>query len=122
MIAVASCRYCTFPPDDAWAASDGAIAVPPETSITPGHVTIVPRRHVPGFYDLDVQEQRAVWDLVGSVKAEMAKSMGIASVQLGFEDSPPGIDGHAVVHLVPVRAGRVPNLPGGIEWVADGVG
>jgi len=97
--------------------SDDAIAIPPAVPIARGHVTIVPRRHVQRFYGLDVQEQNAVWSLVGSVKAEIVRTLRISKFRVGFADDEPS--GHALVHIVPIGLGDSPHLPGGIEWVKD---
>ena len=93
--------------------------MPPATPFAPGHVTVAPRRHVPCFYDLDVQEQRALWNLVGSIKAEIERSLRISTFRVGFEDAEPGTPGHAMVHVVPVAPGQSIDLPHGIEWIRD---
>jgi diadenosine tetraphosphate (Ap4A) HIT family hydrolase len=116
---VSPCPYCDVSPDDAWAITEHAVAVPPAAPLTAGHVIVAPRRHVAGFYDLDVQEQRAVWDLVGAVLKQITESLKVDTVRIGFADAEPDGDGHACVHVVPnVPGGRL-ELPGGIEWVAD---
>ena len=93
--------------------------MPPPSSFAPGHVTIAPRRHVPCFYDLDVQEQRAVWNLVGSIKGEIERSLRITNFRVGFADAEPGTQGHAMVHVVPVAPGVILDLPHGIEWISE---
>ena len=115
------CPFCAHSPENTWAVSDDAIALRPAAPIVTGHITVAPRRHVGSFYDLDVQEQRAVWNLVGSVKAEIARSLGIATFRVGFADAERGTDGHAVVHVVPNASGEFLQLPESIEWVADGL-
>jgi len=94
----------------------------PTTPIVTGHITVAPRRHVGSFYDLDVQEQRAVWNLVGSIKADIARSLEITTFRVGFADAEPGTDGHAVVHVVPNASGASLKLPESIEWVTDDLG
>jgi diadenosine tetraphosphate (Ap4A) HIT family hydrolase len=76
---------------------------------------VVPRRHVPRFYDLDVEEQRRVWDMVTEVQRRVIAALRVDAVDIGFADSPDA-DGHMVVHVVP-RSGATQGLPAGIEWV-----
>ena len=56
---VRTCLFCSTSPDDAWVTSEYGIAVPAAQPLTPGHVVVAPRRHVAGFYDLDVEEHHA---------------------------------------------------------------
>src|SRR5216683_1057376 len=95
------CSYCHLSPDDAWARTERAIAVPPAEPLTSGHVVVASKRHVPSFYDLDVQEQRAVWDLVQAIRDEILRALSVDTVHIGFADAEPGGNGHAVVHVVP---------------------
>ena len=81
------CPYCDIAPDDAWAVSEHAIAVPPGQPLTAGHVVVAPRRHVAAFYDLDVQEQRAVWDLVIAAREQITASLKVETVHIGFADA-----------------------------------
>jgi diadenosine tetraphosphate (Ap4A) HIT family hydrolase len=60
MVTQAKLLFCSTSPDDAWVTSEYGIAVPPAQPLTPGHVVVAPRRHVAGFYDLDVEEQRGL--------------------------------------------------------------
>ena len=113
------CPYCDVSPDDAWAITEHAVAVPPGAPLTAGHVIVAPRRHVAFFYDLDVQEQRAVWDLVGVVRKRITESLKVGTVHIGFADAELEEDGHACVHVVPNVPGEHLELPGGIEWVVD---
>ena len=84
--------------------------------LTPGHVVVAPRRHVACFYDLDVEEQHGLWDLVSEVRRHVTAAQHVESVAIGFEDGEED-QGHTRVHVVPRRPGVA--LPHGIEWVAE---
>ncbi len=76
---------------------------------------VIPRRHVPAFYDLDVSEQRAIWEIVTMLRQRISAAIPATGFHAGFRDVPP--DGHVEVHLVPhMSAGRL-VLPAEIEWV-----
>jgi|ERR1039458_8083904 diadenosine tetraphosphate (Ap4A) HIT family hydrolase len=111
-----TCLFCSTSPDDAWVASDYGIAVPAAQPLTPGHVVVAPRRHVAGFYGLDVEEQHRLWDLVAEVRKHVVADLHVESAAIGFEDCEED-QGHARVHVVPLRPGV--ELPHGIEWVTE---
>ncbi len=77
---------------------------------------VAPSRHVAGFYDLDVEEQRGLWNLVSEVRRHVMATLLVKSTSIGFEDGEEN-QGHTHIHVVPHRAGL--QLPGGIEWVTE---
>ena len=95
------------------------IAVPHPSPLASCHFVVAPRRHVAAFYDLDVQEQRIIWDTVAQLCRRIATSIPVEGFQVGFVDSPlggePGF--HAYLHLIPRVPGRRADLPRDAEWV-----
>ena len=111
-----TCLFCSTSPDDAWGSTEYGIALPAMQPLTPGHIVVAPRRHVAGFYGLDVEEQRGLWDLVSDVRKQVVAALHVESATIGFEDC-EGDQGHTHIHVVPRRPGV--ELPGGIEWVTE---
>ncbi|MBS1858712.1 MAG: hypothetical protein JST11_25300 [Acidobacteria bacterium] len=110
-----ACPYCGSTLESAWFLTEDAAALPHPTPLTACHMIVIPRRHVSAFYDLDVGEQRGIWDVVTMLRERIAAALPVAGFHAGFRDVPP--DGHAEVHLVPrVRGSRL-VLPPEIEWV-----
>lgn len=95
------------------------VAVPHPGKLASCHLVVAPRRHVAAFYDLDVQEQRMIWDAVAQLCRRIATSMPVEGFDAGFVDSPVGGESgfHASVHLIPRVPGKRADLPGGAEWV-----
>jgi diadenosine tetraphosphate (Ap4A) HIT family hydrolase len=112
------CRYCTIQPEEAWIATEEAIALPHPEPLVTCHMVVAPRRHVEAFYDLDVQEQRDLWALVTEIRDRVARSMRTEGFDIGFADNPEG--GHTLIHVVPRLPGERVLLPSGIEWVDAG--
>ncbi len=92
--------------------TEDAVAVPSAQPLTACHVVVAPVRHVETFYDLDVQEQQAVWALVQEIRVRISASLQVEAFYVGFADG-----NHAHVHVVPRGPGESLNLPEGIEWV-----
>ena len=84
---------------------------------------VAPRRHVAAFYDLDVQEQRIIWDLLAQLRERITESLKIEGFDVGFADYPTGDEGsgHAFVHLIPRIPGESVQRPRGVEWVDLGL-
>lgn len=98
--------------------TDDVVALPHTAPLARFHIVVAPRRHVAGFYDLDVLEQRMVWNMVGEVKRRIALSIPVKGFDIGFEDRPSDHDAaHVLVHVVPRSVEVRPHLPAGIEWV-----
>jgi diadenosine tetraphosphate (Ap4A) HIT family hydrolase len=106
-------------PEDAWILTEFVVAVSHADPLSPCHAVIAPRRHVAAFYDLDVQEQRMIWDMIGEIRRRVASTLKVEGFDIGFADAPPNDKdpAHAHIHIVPRTAGARADLPAGIEWV-----
>jgi ATP adenylyltransferase len=118
---LSQCSYCAITPEEAWIATDNAMAVPHPQPLSACHMVVAPRRHVASVYALDAVEQQEIWALVTEIRMRLARSMRLDGFYLGFADSPDSPDSHAFVHVLPRVPGEIVILPPGIEWV-DPVG
>jgi diadenosine tetraphosphate (Ap4A) HIT family hydrolase len=96
---------------------EDAVAVPHPNPLTNCHMVVAPRRHVVTFYDLDVQEQQVVWNLVGEIRKRIAAALKVDGFHIGFADGTPEDQLHAHIHVIPRSPGDRVQLPSGIEWV-----
>jgi diadenosine tetraphosphate (Ap4A) HIT family hydrolase len=117
---LSQCPYCAITPEEAWIATQDAVAIPHPQPLATCHMVVVPRRHVSSLYALDAGEQRQLWALVSEIRARLARSMRIDGFRLGFVDFPDGEESHAFIHVVPRVPGESVVLPAGIEWVDPG--
>ena len=118
-MASTNCTFCTVSPDDAWMSTNLVVAVPHPDPVGPCHLMVGPRRHVPAFYDLDLQEQRQLWDALAELRLRIAATIVVTGFDAGFQDAPPGQEDtfHSFIHLVPRINGESNRLPAGPEWV-----
>jgi len=105
--------------EDAWVITEFVVALPHADPLAPCHAVIAPRRHVGAFYDLDVQEQRMIWDMIAEIRKRIASSLKVEGFDIGFADASPENEStaHAHIHIVPRTPGVPVELPAGIEWV-----
>ena len=116
-----SCSFCSTPADKLLASTEIAMAVLHPDPLTTGHTLVVSRRHVGEFFELDVEEQQIMWQIVGAVQKAILKAAPVEGFSIGFSDFPENGDGHAHIHVLPRREGDQLMLPEGIDWVVDKV-
>jgi diadenosine tetraphosphate (Ap4A) HIT family hydrolase len=114
-----SCSFCSAQTDKELVSTDIAMAVPHPDPLTSGHTLVVSRRHVSEFFELDVEEQQIMWQIVRLVQNTLTGETGVDRFSIGFADFPAHSDGHAHIHVLPRRSGNQFKLPEGIEWVVD---
>lgn len=91
-------------------------------SLSPGHVLVVPRRHVASFFDMTADEQTAVLSLLNQTQRLIQKQHAPDGYNIGVNIGKAGGQSrmHVHVHLIPRYAGDVPNPQGGIRCVLAG--
>lgn len=114
---MSACLYCDIAPEEAWIVTDEAVALPHPSPLTACHVVVAPRRHVLTFYELDVQEQRMVWNLVADIKKRIETALKVEGFDVGFVDGNAENPVHTHIHVVPRSPGELLRLPGGVEWI-----
>lgn len=114
-----SCVFCerVLPEREghlAW--SDHSVAFLDAFPSAPGHVLVIPRRHVSLLSDLDAVEHADLFALlrtvVGAAGAAEARTIGINDGRLAGQTVP-----HLHVHVIPRQAGDVDDPRGGVRWV-----
>jgi len=90
-------------------------------SLAPGHVIVVPRRHVADFFDMTAAEQAAVIELLNAaqrlVQAKHSPDGYNIGVNVGKAAGQSRM--HVHVHLIPRYKGDVPDPAGGIRCVLE---
>jgi diadenosine tetraphosphate (Ap4A) HIT family hydrolase len=92
--------------------------------VSPGHALLIPKRHVPTWFDATAEEQLALMRAVDTAKAIIEKhhrpdaynigmNCGAAAGQTVF---------HLHVHLIPRYAGDTPDPRGGVRNSIPGKG
>ena len=101
------------------AENDLAYARLDSNSLAPGHVIVVPRRHVANFFDMTAQEQAAVLELLNAaqrlVQAKHSPDGYNVGVNVGKAAGQSRM--HVHLHLIPRYKGDVPDPAGGIRCV-----
>jgi diadenosine tetraphosphate (Ap4A) HIT family hydrolase len=90
-------------------------------SLAPGHVIVVPRRHVGDFFDMTVEEQAAVLALLNEARRIIDRKHSPDGYNVGVNVGKAAGQSrmHVHVHLIPRYAGDVPDPAGGIRRVLE---
>ena len=117
---VAQCALCI--PQDVVVENELAFARYDDNSLSPGHVLIVPRRHVANFFDMTIEEKHAVISLLDQAKEFIEKQHKPDGYNIGTNIGVAGGQSrmHVHVHLLPRYHGDHPDPRGGVRCVLAG--
>jgi diadenosine tetraphosphate (Ap4A) HIT family hydrolase len=91
-------------------------------SLSPGHVLVVPKRHVANFFDMTTEEQLAVLALLNQAHESSEAQHSPDGYNIGVNIGKAGGQSrmHVHVHLIPRYSGDVADPRGGIRCVLAG--
>ncbi len=116
------CPFC--PPIDGRPLLESglAFAVFDRFPVNPGHVLVIPRRHVADIFELTESELREVLRLLSQARQRIAADFAAAGVNVGVNvgDAAGQTIAHAHLHLIPRYTGDVSDPTGGVRGVIPG--
>jgi diadenosine tetraphosphate (Ap4A) HIT family hydrolase len=107
-------------PESDWVAANAlAFAIRDGFPVSPGHTLIVPRREVPTWFDASRDEQRAILELIETVKLQLDQEFSPDGYNVGFNagEAAGQTVMHLHVHVIPRYRGDVDDPRGGIRHV-----
>ena len=95
-----------------WAVEDGF-------PISNGHTLVIPKRHVSSWFELEMQAQISLWELVTEVRNQLALELKPDGFNVGVNDGRAAGQTvmHAHVHVIPRWHGDVSDPRGGLRWI-----
>ncbi len=92
---------------------------PDTTPLSRGHVIVVPKRHVEGFFDMTAQEQAAVFELLHKAQKSLQALHKPDGYNIGVNVGKAAGQSrmHVHVHLIPRYAGDLPDPAGWVRRV-----
>jgi diadenosine tetraphosphate (Ap4A) HIT family hydrolase len=111
------CELCI--PESVVSENEFAYVRPDNHSLSRGHVIVVPKRHVAGFFEMTNEEQVAILDLLREAHARAVDEHSPAGFNIGVNVGKAAGQSrmHVHVHLIPRYVGDHPNPSGGIRCV-----
>lgn len=122
MVAPTACPFCN--PDSTQIMIPGrcANALWDGFPINPGHVLLVPHRHVGSWFDATADEREEMVRLADEARRMVAERFGAQAFNLGINDGAAAGQTvpHLHMHLIPRYPGDVTDPRGGVRWVIPG--
>jgi ATP adenylyltransferase len=117
------CVFCEVPDQRVITFNALALAIRDKYPVTELHTLVIPKRHVPSFFDLFEPERRAVNQLLIELRVEIErKDASVTGFNIGINngESAGQTVAHAHVHLIPRRHGDIANPTGGVRGIIPG--
>ncbi len=111
------CPFCQAPPEEIVLAGELAFARYDRFPVSPGHILIIPRRHVASYFALSFDEQAACWHLVNEARALIDAQHAPQGYNVGVNVGAAAGQGvwHVHIHLIPRYRGDVAEPLGGVR-------
>src|ERR1700722_5579756 len=114
-----SCPFCSVDPSRVAFSNDLVIAIWDALPVNPGHLLIIPRRHIPAWPDLSSAEKSAIWSAIDRGQAMISERFGPDDFNVGFNQGAAAGQTvfHFHLHIIPRYAGDVVDPRGGVRHV-----
>lgn len=114
-----SCPFCNPAPARVVFSNAVIVALWDGFPVSPGHLLIVPKRHVATWFEASEEEQREIWQAIEKGKEAICQlyqpdgfNIGINVGEAAGQTVP-----HLHLHIIPRYQGDVPDPRGGVRYV-----
>lgn len=114
------CIFCEIPKDRVIAENELCYAIRDGFPVTPLHTLVVPKRHVPDYFDLFQPELNAIRQMLVELRTKiLSEDPTVSGLNVGVNagEAAGQTIFHCHVHLIPRREGDAPNPRGGVRGV-----
>jgi diadenosine tetraphosphate (Ap4A) HIT family hydrolase len=118
------CVFCALPVDRIVQQDRLCVTLRDAFPVSPGHLLVVPRRHVASFFDLNREEQASLLAAARGAKRALDLELHPDGYNVGANIGAAAGQTvmHAHLHVIPRFAGDVPDPRGGIRHCIPGKG
>jgi diadenosine tetraphosphate (Ap4A) HIT family hydrolase len=119
-----ACPFCSPAPDRVAFGRPLVLALWDAFPASPGHLLVVPRRHVATWFDASAEEHEAIRQALDEGRQVIAGRYGPDGYNIGVNVGRAAGQTvfHLHVHLIPRYKGDVPHPAGGVRHVIPGKG
>ncbi len=113
------CPFCALPEERVILSNPHGVMIRDGFPVSPGHMLIIPVRHVGSFFALDVDERNHLLLLLEEAKRRLDKEFRPTGYNIGINDGAAAGQTvpHLHIHLIPRYAGDQPDPRGGVRWI-----
>lgn len=119
-----NCPFCNIPQEERFYDGQLVFGIWDSHPASPGHALLVPRRHVPTWFDASPEEQAELLAAIDAARAAIEASYAPDGYNIGVNVGAAAGQTvfHLHVHVIPRYAGDVPDPRGGVRRVLPGRG
>lgn len=121
----AGCVFCEMPQESAVFQNELCFAVVDKFPVTPGHMLVIPRRHVEDYFDLWQPELNCINSLLAKLRLKrLEEDATVTGFNVGINcgEAAGQTVLHCHLHLIPRRRGDAERPEGGVRHILPGKG
>jgi diadenosine tetraphosphate (Ap4A) HIT family hydrolase len=113
------CPFCCLPDDRVLAQDAHGKVIRDAYPVSPGHMLVIPHRHVGSFFDLSTEERSCLLALLDEARRSIEVEHRPDGYNIGINDGPTAGQTvpHLHIHLIPRYAGDRTDPRGGVRWI-----
>ena len=114
-----NCPFCNVEATKILLENEVGIALRDAFPVTEGHTIVITKRHVTSLFDLDADEQAALWQLAAEIRARLVEEFHPAGFNVSVNDGRAAGQTvmHAHIHVIPRYVGDTAHAKGGIRQI-----
>ena len=116
------CPFCTIDPSRLLHESPLVRILRDGFPVSPGHLLLVPRRHIESWFDATPEEQQALTGAIAIARSLVERELEPDGYNIGINLGRAAGQSvmHLHLHVIPRYRGDVPNPRGGVRHVIPG--
>ncbi|HWI60035.1 MAG TPA: HIT family protein [Bacillota bacterium] len=116
---VQDCPFCSPPAEQIVLSNACCYARYDRYPVSPGHLLIIPFRHVADFFNLTEEERKAAFELLWQAKAKLESELHPDGFNVGVNvgETAGQTVMHVHIHLIPRYVGDMERPEGGVRGV-----
>jgi diadenosine tetraphosphate (Ap4A) HIT family hydrolase len=113
------CPFCEPEKESTWFDDQMGFVLWDAYPVSEGHALVVPKQHVASLYDLPIETQAALWQLVSEARSRLQEEYHPDGFNVGLNDGVAAGQTvmHAHIHVIPRWDNDVPDPRGGVRRI-----
>ncbi len=113
------CLFCHPKQKEILAETEHALLVTDTYPVSDGHCLVIPKRHMPSYFECNEEENRDFRELILKAKEILDKKYKPDAYNIGNNNGLYAGQSvfHLHIHIIPRYKGDVENPKGGVRWV-----
>jgi len=114
-----NCPFCSLPKERIFLSNEFGYAIRDGFPVSNGHTLIIPKRHIPSWFETTDEERQELLKLLSLAKDSLDCELSPDGFNIGINDGPTAGQTvpHLHIHLIPRYQNDQEDPRGGVRWV-----